>query len=77
MFGPVPERDYFALSAYTADGNFGLWLPRKADTNTIAHELFHITHRILEWTNSNFDRDHHEQGALLNGYLHELVSPLC
>ena len=40
----------------------------------IAHEVFHLTHRILELCGCNFDSGHHEQGAYLNGWLIELVN---
>ena len=43
------------------------------DVATVAHEVFHLTHRILDWSESNFDGKHHEQGALLHGYLMNLV----
>lgn len=35
----------------------------------IAHELFHLTHRILEKNTMNFDEYHHEMGAYLCEYL--------
>lgn len=38
-------------------------------TNCIFHEVFHLTHRILDWVSANFDENHHEQGALLYAYL--------
>ena len=49
---------------------------RKNDSNieVIAHEVFHLTHRILELCNCNFDSGHHEQGAYLNGWLMETVT---
>lgn len=40
----------------------------------IAHEVFHLTHRILELCTCNFDAGHHEQGAYLNGWLMELIT---
>ena len=43
-------------------------LQRKA-VNLIAHETFHLTHRIIEWAGANFDEDNHEHGAILHGYL--------
>lgn len=74
VFGECPDKPYFALCSYNARGDFGIFLPRRLlDEETIAHEVFHATHRILEWTCCNFDEKHHEQGALLNGYLSTLV----
>lgn len=53
---------------------FGLFFSHKDLTiQLVAHEVFHLTHRILEYTNSAFDAEHHEQGALLHGYLFEEV----
>jgi len=41
--------------------------------NIVAHEVFHLTHRIMEYVSANFDHEHHEQGAMLHGYLMDLV----
>lgn len=62
------------LLCHSGGQTFALFIARKEITlNLLSHEVFHLTHRILEWTSANFDRDHHEQGALLHGYLMELV----
>ena len=39
----------------------------------IAHECFHLTHRIMEWTNDRFSPKHHEPYAYLNGWLSGFV----
>ena len=39
----------------------------------IAHEVFHLTHRLMDLCGCNFDAGHHEQGAYLHGWLMELV----
>lgn len=58
-------------------GYFALFFDKEhIDITNISHEVFHVTHRILEWTRGAFDEDHHEQGALLCGYLMGLVYPL-
>jgi hypothetical protein len=69
------DGNYEALCSWSGGHNFGLFFDKRVlkNTCTIAHEVFHLTHRILEWSSSNFDKDHHEQGAMLNGYLMELV----
>lgn len=75
-FGPVPAADtYDALCSYGAGHNFALFFTHSASRclKVVAHEVFHLTHRILDWSGANFDSDHHEQAALLNGYLFELV----
>lgn len=70
VFGPSPEGDYAALCCYSGGRQFGLFFsPSSLDVNTVAHEVFHLTHRILEWAGTNFDSQHHEHAALLNGFL--------
>lgn len=39
----------------------------------IAHEVFHITHRMLEFCGENIGPLNHEPFAYLNGYLTQLV----
>ena len=39
----------------------------------IAHEIFHLTHRILEKNTMNFDCGHHEMGAYLCEYLTDKI----
>jgi hypothetical protein len=75
-FGPVPDTDqYSALCSYGKGRNFALFFePEACTVNVVSHEVFHLTHRILDWSGANFDGCHHEQGALLHGYLMELVS---
>lgn len=51
-------------------GNFEVWLTTSyLDLNMIAHELFHLTHRISQWASLNFDDTHHEATAQLHGWL--------
>jgi hypothetical protein len=75
IFGPAPDdHDYDALTSYSGGHRFGLFINRKTiSTKIIAHEVFHLTHRILDWVGANFDDKHHEQGALLCGYLMDWV----
>lgn len=75
LFGESNLTDCDALCSSSGGHNFALFFSTKASRNmeVIAHEVFHLTHRILDWTNSNFDKEHHEQGALLHGYLMNLV----
>jgi hypothetical protein len=76
IFGPVPTTGFDALCSYSDfSHHFGLFFKiDKVTINHIAHEVFHLTHRILDWANCAFDMDHQEQGALLNAYLMELVT---
>jgi len=75
LFGPITPTNYNALcSRDDGYGKFGLFFKPEALTRqTIAHEIFHLTHRILEWVGAPFEPSHHEYAALLNGYLTETV----
>lgn len=54
--------------------HFALFLRRdQICINIIAHEVFHLTHRICDWASINFDPEHHEAAALLHGFLMEHV----
>lgn len=75
LFGPPPDEDFSALSSYSGYGHFAIFLFEDPEFNhhtikLMAHEVFHVTHRILEWIGSNFD---HEHAATLNGYLFDIV----
>lgn len=54
---------------------FGLFFEPAAKLRheIVAHEIFHLTHRILEKNFMNFDESHHEMGAYLCEYLTEKV----
>lgn len=56
--------------------NFGLFFDADSahDINTVAHEVFHLTHRMLDWTGQRFDSVNHEAAALLHGYLMKTVA---
>lgn len=75
LFGPVPsEDDYNALCSYSGGHTYALFFERKNLTlKILSHEVFHLTHRIMEWVGANFDSGHHETGALLHGYLMDEV----
>ena len=74
MFGPAPDCKYDALCSYGDCSTFALYFKTEAlSMKTVAHEVFHLTHRIMDVVGANFDQDHHEQGALLNGYLMQEV----
>jgi hypothetical protein len=67
------DDDYNGLCTMNHD-KFGIILRQRViDMTLVAHEVFHLTHRILEWSDANFDPEHHEQGAILHGYLMDLV----
>lgn len=75
MFGPAPDaHDYDALCSCSGGHNFALFFAREPLTlKILSHEVFHLTHRIMDWVSANFDAGHHEQGALLHGYLMDTV----
>lgn len=70
-FGEVPESaDYDALCSYGHGHNFALFFePPSLTVKVVTHEIFHLTHRILDWAGVKFDSAHHESAALLHGYL--------
>lgn len=77
-FGDVLDgSEYDAMCSWSGGHRFALFLSYRALTaKVISHEIFHLTHRMMDWVGANFDRDHHEQGALLHGYLTEKVAKL-
>lgn len=49
---------------------FAIFLDRReACLIVVAHEVFHITHRIIDWAGVTFDPESHEAAALLCGWL--------
>ena len=77
LFGGILDGDCAALCSYSSNGNFGLFFDSNALTLTkVAHEVFHLTHRIMDWAGCNFDPAHHEQGALLHGWLMNKVNSI-
>ena len=71
LFGECTAFGGRAFCSYSGEGNFALFFRPDAITHrVIAHEVFHLTHRILEWASVRVDSDNHEAGALLMGYLH-------
>lgn len=77
MFGPVEPDDsinYFALSSYDGKGHFGLFFtPESLTLKVIAHEVFHVAHRLSDWAGLNFDQRHHEATAALCEHIFDIV----
>lgn len=76
VFGGCPQvSQWMAVCTHNDRSTFGLFFsyPRALTLEVVSHEVFHLTHRILEWSSANFDSQHHEQGALLCGWLTTLV----
>lgn len=72
--GEEIEDTAMALVAVTGK-TFCMFLEPEAASRpeVIAHEVFHLTHRILEFCEMNFDAEHHEVGAYLCEYLTKTV----
>ena len=76
LFGDLPTdmEDAAAICSYDGSGRVGLFFAQEElCVEVIAHEVFHATHRLLDWAATNFDKDHHEHAALLHGYIMDLV----
>ena len=75
LFGDPPSPTYWGLCSSNGRGDVAVFLKRSRITSRlVAHELFHATHRILQWIGWEFSPNNHEPAALLNGYLSDLVS---
>jgi hypothetical protein len=66
--------DYVGLCSDSGGHRFAVFFQRDSiNIELVSHEAFHLTHRILEWVGANFDNEHHEQGAMLHGYLMDVI----
>ena len=76
-FGVVIDESRMACLGYHGR-KFGLFLEPAARQRheIVAHEIFHMTHRILEKNCMNFDESHHEMGAYLCEYLTKKVATI-
>lgn len=62
-----------ACCAYKG-GNFALLFdPQYLTPNVLGHEVFHLTHRMMEWGGVTVDKYNHEAGAFLQGHLMDVV----
>lgn len=75
LWGPAPDSNFNGLVAYGPGCAFGIFFSTGAHTcdQVVGHEVFHLTHRILDWAGVKFDKSNHEAGALLHGYLLKLI----
>jgi len=71
LFGEAPEGEWNALcSSGGPNGEIALFFkPEHLLSGLVAHEVFHATHRIMEWKGEPFDETKHEQGASLHEFL--------
>ena len=73
-FGNPPDSCCAACGHDYRSSQFALFFRRNGLTlNTVCHEVFHLTHRLMDWAGVDFDAAHSEHGAMLHGYLMELV----
>lgn len=74
IFGEPPEKDYIGCCSYNDSGEYALFFDVHQITHKIiAHEIFHLTHRITERRYGDFCEKYHEVFADLCGYLTEQV----
>lgn len=74
IFGEYTDEDNWMGMCSRQGPNFGLFFDSAyLDTQTVAHEVFNLTHRILEWANVKFSPEDHEAAALLHGFLMRIV----
>lgn len=77
LFGPIDGPCYEALCCRSRGHNFALFFePGSLTHRLIGHEVFHLTHRILEWVGTPFRTDNHEVFATLHGELEHWVYSL-
>ena len=75
-FGPGPDsNNYDGLACWSGGHRFAIFLSVEGLTaDVIAREVFHVTHRIINWSGAGFDIDHQESAALLCGHLMKTVA---
>lgn len=74
-FGPGPEdTDWAACHSSSGSGDFGLFFDyRWLSHRIVAHEVLHMTHRVLAHSAVKFDIDNHEAFAYLVGEITDQV----
>ena len=73
VFGCKWEDEALALCSW-GRGNYGLFYPNRFTSHAeIAHEVFHLAHRLMQERGEEFSNDHHEPFAYLIGWLTEQV----
>lgn len=75
LFGPPPSEDYSALVSANDNMHYAMLLHPRAleDLATVSHEMFHLTHRIMDERGFKFDIDNHEAFAQMHGYLTRVI----
>jgi len=75
QFGPIQKGGYVdGIASYNSNGDFALFFSgKKLRQGVITHEVFHITHRILDFHGVKFSPDNHEAHAYLCGWIAQWV----
>lgn len=74
LFGQMDDSDFWALCSRGPKG-FGLFFKKDfLISKIVAHEVFHLTHRIMERVGDPFDSSKHEQGAGLYEWLWDRIN---
>lgn len=78
LFGEPDKNEegtsYLGMCAYRGANLYLLFDRRGPITHdTLGHEIFHMTHRILEIVGTNFSTENHEPFAYLAGWMHAWV----
>lgn len=71
IFSEYEDTDADAICS-SEKGVFGLFF-NSPSIDVLSHEVFHLTHRIMDWHEIRFDIDNHESFSLLHGYLMKLI----
>ena len=77
IFGDQDTTDAGAACCWSGEQQFAVLFGRAQldvrNIEMIGHEVFHLTHRILQWSDVKFGEEDHEAAALLHGYLLDTV----
>lgn len=76
IFGPSAPSEFSGSSGLCIwhSNNFAIILD-KEDLNieVLSHEVYHLTNGILSWSGAHIVNNNDEHGAILHGYLMDLV----
>jgi hypothetical protein len=74
IFGELKGDAWAGICCASGNGNFGVFFKlEQLSINLISHEIFHLTLRILEHNSIPVEERTGEVGALLHGYLMDVV----
>ena len=77
LFERWEDADKYYAYCSNRGNRFALFFSEETLWSTVvAHEVFHLTHRIMEYTGEPFDSSKHEQGAALHEWLWERISAI-